>query len=155
MFSASATADRRRREGVGELVRADAGGNQSLLDVVRRRVLDVAFDATLGAPVMQAENLDIADLVFQAVGGALGLRSPDEGDGTLEAEHQAGTDAGEHEVAPRDFKHVFLLELPYAWGVASTAVPAPSLYTRSRRERDKPNRSRQSYALRLRQLAQQ
>src|SRR6185295_4809062 len=141
----AAAPDRRGREGVGELVRAGAGGNQGLLDLVQLGVLDIAFDATLGAPVVQAENLDIADLILQAVGGALGPRGPDEGDGTLETEHQAGTYAGEHEVAPRDFKHVFLLELPTSGGVASTDVPAPSLYTRSGWDGDNPGRSRQSY----------
>src|SRR6185436_8455592 len=116
----AAAADRRRREGVGELVGAGAGGNQGLLDLVQLRVLDIAFDATLGAPIMQAENLDIADLVLQAVCGALGVRGADEGNRALEAEHQAGTCAGEHEVAPRDLKHVFLLEWPTSAGVAST-----------------------------------
>src|SRR5262245_44860858 len=142
----AAAADSRRREGVGELIGTDAGGNQGLLDLVRLRVLDITFNATLGAPVMQAENLDVADLVFEAVGGALGVGGADEGNGSLEAEHQAGTNACEHKVTPRDFKHVFLLEWPTSGGIASTDAPALSLYTRTRRQHGNLRRSRQSYA---------
>ncbi|MEH2493674.1 hypothetical protein V1294_000153 [Bradyrhizobium sp. AZCC 1678] len=62
-----------------ELVRADPAGGQSLLDVVERGVLDEAVSQNpLDAAVMQAEDLDVADLVFEAVRGALRMRRADE-----------------------------------------------------------------------------
>ena len=71
--------DRGDRERVVELVRADAAGGQRLLDVVERGVLDEAgVENPLDAAVMQAEDLDLADLVFEAVGGALRMRRADE-----------------------------------------------------------------------------
>ena len=61
----AAAADRRGREGVGELVRAGAGGNQGLLDLVQRRVLDIAFDTTLGTAVVQAKTSISPTLYFR------------------------------------------------------------------------------------------
>ena len=54
-------------------------GGQRLLDVVERGILDeVGVQNPLDAAVMQAEDLDVADLVFEAVGGALRMRRADE-----------------------------------------------------------------------------
>src|SRR5262249_11016870 len=108
----AAASDRRRRKGVGEFVGTGAGRNQSLLDVIKRRVLDITFNAALSATIVQAEHLDVPNLVFEAVGSTLGLGGPNEGHGSFEAERQTGAHAGENQVTPRDFKHVFLLGWP-------------------------------------------
>jgi hypothetical protein len=82
----------------------------AFLDVLDRDVLDVGgIDYALDLAFMQAKHLDIADLVFQAVGGALRVSRTDEGNRTFDPEDQAGAKSGEHEITPRDFKHVFLL----------------------------------------------
>ena len=71
--------DRGDGEGIVDLVRPNACGSERLLDVVERGVLDHAFgDGALDAALMQAENLDLADLVFEAVRGALRMRRADE-----------------------------------------------------------------------------
>ena len=48
---------------------------------------------------MQAENLDIADLVFEAVRGALRLRRTDEGNRSFESENECCPCASENQIA--------------------------------------------------------
>src|SRR5262245_54875722 len=65
---------------------------------------------------MQAEHLDVADLVFQAVGGALRLRRPDERNRSLQSEDQRCPRAAEDQIATRNLEHFYLpgLILPVA-----------------------------------------
>ena len=92
--------DRGDGKGVVELVRADAAGGQRLLDVVERGVLDHSLgDRALDAALMQAEDLDVADLVFEAVGGALRLRRADERNRSLEPENERRPRAPEDQIA--------------------------------------------------------
>jgi hypothetical protein len=92
--------DRGDRERVVELVRADAAGDERLLHVVERGVLDeVGVEHPLDGAVMQAEDLDIADLVFEAVGGALRMRRVDERNGSLETENERSPRAPEDQIA--------------------------------------------------------
>src|SRR5438270_8094301 len=106
----AAAPDGRGGERIRELVGSDPAGSQGLLSVLDRDVLDVGgIDHALDLAFVQAEHLDIADLVFQAVGGALRVSRADEGNWTFDPEDQAGAKSGEHEITPRDFKHVFLL----------------------------------------------
>src|SRR5262249_3262321 len=74
----TAAAYGRGRERVGEFVRAGAGRNQGFFDLLEGCILNIALDATLGAAIVQAEDFNVANLVLQAVGGALGVRSADE-----------------------------------------------------------------------------
>ena len=53
----------------------------------------------LDAALMQAEDLDVADLVFEAVRGALRMRGADEGNRSLEAENERGPRAPEDQIA--------------------------------------------------------
>ena len=48
---------------------------------------------------MQAEYFDVADLVFEAVGGALRMRGADERNGRLEPEYECCSRAPENQVA--------------------------------------------------------
>src|SRR5262245_48804716 len=65
---------------------------------------------------MQAEHLDVADLVFQAVGGALRLRRPDERNRSLQSEDQRCPRAAEDQISTRNLEHFYLpgLILPVA-----------------------------------------
>ena len=62
-------------------------------------------DHALDAAVMQAENLDIADLVFEAVGGALRMRSADKGNRTFQSENECCPGASENQIATRNLEH--------------------------------------------------
>ena len=53
----------------------------------------------LDAALMQAEDLDVADLVFEAVGGALRMRRADERNRPLEAENECRPGAPEDQIA--------------------------------------------------------
>ena len=71
--------DRGDGKGIVELVRADTAGGQRLFDIVERGVLDEALiEHALDTALMQAEDLDVADLVFEAISGALRMRRADE-----------------------------------------------------------------------------
>src|SRR5687768_10906633 len=57
---------------------------------------------------MQAEDLDVADLVFEAVGGALCLRCPDKRYRSLDAENQCRRCTSENQIATRNLEHARL-----------------------------------------------
>ena len=95
--------------GIVELVRADPAGGQGLLDLVDRSVLDEAvIEDALDAAFMQAEDLDVADLEFEAVGGALRLRGADKRYRSLESEHECCPGASENQIATRNLEHAYL-----------------------------------------------
>ena len=59
----------------------------------------MASVTALDAALMQAEDLDVADLVFEAVGGALRMRRADERNRPLEAENERRPRAPEDQIA--------------------------------------------------------
>ena len=92
--------DRSDGKRVVELVGADPAGGQRLLDVVERSILDEALvEDALDTAVMQAEDLDVADLVFEAVRGALRVRRADERNRCLEPENECSPRAPEDQIA--------------------------------------------------------
>jgi hypothetical protein len=130
-YDLAAGPDRGDGERVVELVRPDPAGGQGLLDVVERGVLDEAFgEGALDAAVMQAENLDVADLVFEAVGGALCLRGADKRYRSLESENQCCPGASENQIATRNLEHALPPLLMSYW---SLAHPGPLGGGRSRK----------------------
>ena len=58
-----------------------------------------SVEHALDGAVMQAEDLDLADLVFEAVGGALRMRRADERNRSLEAENERRPCASENQIA--------------------------------------------------------
>src|SRR5262245_55336517 len=54
---------------------------------------------------MQAEHLDVADLVFEAVGGALRLRRSNERNRPLQSENECCPRAAEDQIATRNLEH--------------------------------------------------
>jgi hypothetical protein len=56
---------------------------------------------------VQRKHFDVADLVFQAVGGALRLCRADERDRAFQSEHQSCRRAAENQIASRNLEHRF------------------------------------------------
>jgi hypothetical protein len=54
---------------------------------------------------MQAEDLDVTDLVFEAVGGALCLRGADKRHRTFKSENERCPGASENQIATRNLEH--------------------------------------------------